>query len=142
MQDFYEINGRLIYDPPRPGMKKGHRAQPGWLVVEVDDGIGMFYRWLIKKWNGRILSPAAFGTHITVINDRDPDMSKHPNWKKYHGKNIKIKVVPRIDHHWRFWTIDVISDELQSIREELGLGKKKHPFHITVGRDIILEEQE
>jgi hypothetical protein len=130
----FKMKGRLVYDPQRPGMKKAHRAGPGWLILTFDPELGRFYRFLLKQFTGYIVQGQTYELHVTVVNDRDPDVSNHELWRKYHGKSIEVEIDVRMEQHWRFFVLPVISKDLEAIRSELGLDTKKHPFHLTIGR--------
>lgn len=129
--------GTFVYEPKRPGMRKVGRNTPWWLIMDVDNGIGMYYRWWLKRKFGQAyeIQPPAWGCHITVVNDRDiikPEFKEH--WKKYDRQKVQFEYSPHLELHWRFWCLPVKCEQLVEIRNELGLDTKKHPFHITVGR--------
>lgn len=132
MEQIFNIAGRLIYDPPRDGMKKEHRAQKGWLILKLDDQLGSYYRWHVKKFLGWLLKGQAYGLHVSVITDRDDNKAEHKDWKKYNNKLISVSISVKMEQHWKFMVLPVYSEELNNIRTELGLKEKN--FHLTIGR--------
>lgn len=126
--------GKLIYNPARPGIKKAQRHTPWWLIVSVDNEIGKYYRdWIDRVFHLKLQHPA-WGTHITLLNDRDvvkPEFQQH--WKKYHNQWIEFEYSVVLEQHWKFWTLPVKCERFIEIRHELGV-LHDHPFHITIGR--------
>lgn len=126
--------GRVIYDPPRPGMRK---VRPGsFLIAEVDNSIAEYYRWWVKKRFGLILQNTAWKPHITVLDGRQRlSQEQMKLWKKYQGQIITFEYSVDIEQQWKFWCLPVKSIALDNIREEFGLeSRKPFPFHITIGR--------
>lgn len=108
------------------------------LIVSVDPGISMFYRWLIPFW--KVANPQRYPAHITVVRKEVP---KNLNvWGKYEGRKIKFLYSPDIQYDERYWWLNVVSSELEEVRTELGLpvsskftrppGEFKKYFHITI----------
>jgi len=110
------------------------------IILKVDNGISEYYSWMLHRHKGIELSKPAWGTHITVVNDRDKvkDLDAFNALKsKYHQKVIQIEYSASIKKQWQFWILEVKPNNvLTEIRRELGLFEN-YPFHITVGRDDI-----
>lgn len=126
--------GKLIYNPNRPGMKKVQRLSPWWLIVDVDNNIGKYYRYWIQRQWGLVLQAPTWGTHITLSNDRDViDPKYQHHWKKFQGKKIDFEYSVVIEQHWKFFVLPTRCERFNEIRHELGIFHD-HPFHITIGR--------
>lgn len=128
------VPGKIIYDPPRPGIKKVQRATPWWVIVDLDDGITHYYRWWLKRMKGIFVHPPAWGVHLTVLDGRrkvQPEFMGE--WKKHHGKVIEIEYSVAFEQHWKFFVLPVRSEFLTDLRHGLGF-TDKHPLHITFGR--------
>lgn len=129
------IKGKLEYNPKRPGLKKTRGHDEFFLVLDVPDNIGVYYRYWVFKRFGIKLSPPAYGCHVTILDGRTPVSPQYLDvWKKYQGKEIVIEYTPELYTHWKFWSLPVFSKELVAIRKELGFNDSK-PLHITIGRE-------
>lgn len=133
-----QCNGKFFFSPHRPGLKKLHRSFHNGIILKVDNSITDYYSWWLDRKFGVQLSKPAWGTHVTVVSDRDR-LSSFDQFNllknKIDQKIIKIEHKVEVRKQWQFWILDVVpSDELISIRRALGL-KENIPFHITIGRD-------
>jgi hypothetical protein len=135
----FEATGKLIYDPHRPGMKRNTKW---WAIVNVDDEIARYYRWWVKKQHWVDLHQPSWGAHISVVRGETISPDKQHLWKKYQGEVINFKYFgspKKADGQGRkneigdFWVIEVQSERLNQIRQELGL-RCGWNYHITVGR--------
>ncbi len=139
-----QVTGKLVYDPARDvsvtneavKFKKVHKQRT--LVVELPwSQLHLYYQWFLRKNFGSWfeLQPPMYGLHVTVVKGNEhinPKFMKF--WKKYDGQEIEISYDPsKIECHWKFWSIDVVSPRLFEIRKELGLNDF-HRMHITIGR--------
>lgn len=145
MEQVYEHigQGRIVYDPSRPGMK---RRTEWWCIAQIDREITRYYRYWANQ------NPVVFGethldlclpswdAHISIVRGEVPREEFRHHWKKYHGKTITFRYshcLRRTRNHIHekdyFWFIDVQSPEIDEIREELGL-RTFYNYHITVGR--------
>lgn len=138
LKQIANCNGKFIFSPDRPGLKKTHRSFDNGIILKVDNGITDYYSWWLWKRHGITLSRPAWGTHVTVVNDRDrvKDLKAFDELKKsFNGKIIRLGHQVNLKKQWQFWVLDVApAPELVKIRRELGL-KENYPFHITIGRD-------
>ncbi len=124
----------MIYDPPRPGMK---RVRPGsFLIAEVDNGIASYYRWWVNKRYGLALQHTAWKPHITIVDGKRPLTDAQMKlWKKYQHLVIDFEYSVEMEQQWKFWVLPVRSQKLSEIRAEFGFDTHKpYPFHITFGR--------
>lgn len=126
--------GKLLYNPTRKDLKKSEESN----IIILDlpkDNLADYYQWFIKKYYGEYLTLQSpmFGTHITVVRPQEVDIHSQ-YWLKYKNKDININYFPeRLERHWEFWSLTVISKELVDIRKEFGL-RTDFRLHITIGR--------
>lgn len=132
MTDLYKLEGKLVYEPNRPDLRKTFKAKT--LIVDLPfDDLANFYRALIKKRYGFHLHPPMWGNHVTVVrgDEKPPNLDK---WKAYEGETVEFEVSPHVYKQWDFWILPVKSERLHEIRRELGL-TAFHELHITIGRE-------
>jgi hypothetical protein len=105
------------------------------LVLEVDPGIGE-YRKLIPKYKAK--QPPMHPTHITVVRTGvetvDPALWEEAK-AKYDGENFPFEYERKIKEGPTYWRLDVYSEDLERIRQELGLTPHRpgyDNFHITI----------
>lgn len=131
-------NGKFIFSPDRPGLKKAHRAFDNAVILKVDNGITEYYSWWLNRKYGMVLSKPAWGTHITVVSDKDrvKDLNSFNLLKnRFNGKIVQVPHLVVVKKQWQFWVVDVKpTNEMIEVRKSLGL-KENFPFHITIGRD-------
>lgn len=133
--------GVLVYDPHRPGMKN----TDWWIVMNTDEEICRYYRWWVWRRYMVDLKRPSWGAHISVLRGAKPYGDKIRLWKKHQGEKIEFEYSPEVfrqDNETgpnHFWYIDVWSERLNEIREELGFkivfeGGKEIKYHLTIGR--------
>ena len=150
METRLKLVGVINFTPTNKTKK--HHGQAPWkkiAMVMLDGDICEYYSWLIKKRYNIILNKPLRRAHISFINDSIRDLSKdgllsesevevlwENTLKKWDGKEVEIilDVNPKTDgkHMW----LNIPHDErgtLQSIRNELGLGKPYFGMHMTIG---------
>jgi hypothetical protein len=105
----------------------------GWLLLRCDPGIINFYSWLTTRHGIEVLKGSRHGPHVSIVRGEKPKDFK--NWQKLIGKKcIYYYSINVRDNGYHAW-VDVQSDDLEKVREELGLSKKYyHSFHLTIGR--------
>ena len=136
--------GILVYDPPRPNLKK---KPDWWVVLNTDAEICRYYRWWVWRRYMIELKQPSWGAHISVVRNRKPDPDKMHLWKKYQGEKIEFEYSPMIrrsgdttngDRPDSYWFVDVWCNRFTEIREELGLLTEFRgepiKYHMTVGR--------
>ncbi len=127
-----KVTGILKYSPKRYDFKKSHKTDV--LILELyRDDLCAYYQWMLEKKYGQCmkLQSPMYGAHVTVVKAEESKKAGDL-WGKYQNKKITVEYSPKLENHWRFWTLPVYSKELEEIRTEMGL--KKFPFHITIGR--------
>lgn len=124
----FNSTGHLIYDP-----YARISQDPWWLILKTDKGLMEYYQHWIKRHYDVTFENTVWGSHISVVRGQKPPNEKA--WGKYKNEKISFTYSNRIYRaHW-FYCVDVYSDRLEEIREELGLPKQpKHGFHLTIGR--------
>ena len=142
------LKGKIEFDPV--DRTKKHKDQASWkkvAMVVFEGDICEYYAWFIKKRYSLSLNKPLRGAHITFINDSLRDMGQNiEKWDevkaKYSGKEIEvvISIDPRTDSdepnstgHWWLNIPEECRHELQSIREELGLGRPYYGLHLSIG---------
>jgi len=104
----------------------------GWYYVKVDDTIGEYYKWLysraFKTWY-----PCMNGCHITFIaGEKDDRIVRREEMNNYFNLNVSFLYSNVIYTNGRAFWIDAKSDDLDRIRETIGL-RKREKYHITLG---------
>lgn len=138
---WFKSTGKIVYDPPRPGMRKNTKW---WCVINVDREITRYYRWwLTRQYHIKGLYPPSWDAHISVIRGEKPANDLKHLWKKYDGKIITFEyehnpytgnAVGRKSAFGAFWQVEVRCDFGLQIRREFGLNAH-WPLHLTVGKD-------
>lgn len=103
-----------------------------WLISDTCEGITDYYRRQIEQWLGIVLLKPAFGAHISIIVGEEPP-NKHL-WKLDQGRQVEYQYTHDVFTNGEFWWLNVISGEMDAIREYFGLPEKQHQLHLTIGR--------
>lgn len=105
-----------------------------YCVAYVDQGIVDFYRSLIPK--AYRPKPQMWPAHITVSRKNIEKPKRLDVWKKYDGQSVKFTYSNEIHSDGLYYWLNVWSDSIGRIREELGLSFYREPFtvfHLTLG---------
>jgi hypothetical protein len=103
------------------------------LVLDIDPQLTAYYRSFIPKhirWNVPKHYP-----HITVVRGQYETPKNKNKWLFRKGQKIHFKYDPYIKFGELYIWLDAFSEELEDIRCELGLDKKRDRFkcfHITI----------
>lgn len=135
--DYYGFNslGKITYDP-----QQGKVFQPWWAILECDNEIIKYYKWILAKAGIEIQKGSLWGAHITWIRGEEP-----PNkyfWNKYQGLEIEFRYSNflRYDNGRHVW-LDVYCPKFNEMRAELGLEPlRPMALHLTIGRLAIQRE--
>lgn len=108
-------------------------------VVWVDRGIADYYFNLIPKYY--YAQRQKYHPHITVVRPKYEVVKNKKLWNKYNGEVIEYTYDGMIHFDGTYFYLNVYSDRIGNIREELGLprfrfndlGSKKRCYHITIG---------
>jgi hypothetical protein len=153
-----KLTGKILFDPEDVTNK--HVNQSSWkkiAMVLFEGDVCEYYAWFIKKRFNLNLHKPVRGAHISFINDSMRDLSQgelisddeiNIRWsllkKKWDGKSIEVclSLVPNTDSlesddcHWWLIVPHDKREELQGIRNEIGLGKPFFGLHMTIGRAV------
>lgn len=118
--------GRLEYGP-------GLRA-----VVWVEQDISDLYRKLIPKYY--YAQPQLYPAHITVVRLRLETAKNMEVWNKYNGELVPFSYDSAIRFDGTYFYLNVQSERIGDIREELGLprfrfgdlGADKRCYHVSI----------
>jgi len=103
-------------------------------AIYLPQEFGRYYLSLIPRELN--VQPQAYPPHITVIRtgvEFPPNMDA---WGKYEGEEVEFVYEPKIDTDGLYYYLNVESDRIGDIREELGLPryrKDNKGYHITIG---------
>ena len=144
------IPGKILFEPENKTKK--HEDQSLWkkvAMVEISGDICQYYSWFLERRYNLFLNKPLRGAHITFINDSIRDLSQNEilsreevdiKWeeckRKWNGKEISVtlEVIPKTDDlHWWLNIPNEKRDFLQSIRNELGLGRPYWGMHMSLG---------
>ncbi len=150
MYDKIKLTGKISFEPENKTNK--HVNQSSWkkiAMVFFDGDIAEYYAWFIKKRYNLKLNKPLRGAHVSFINDSMKDLTQNGvlsaeeveiKWeevkKKWDGKEIEIvlDLSPKTnDEHWWFNIPHEERESLQSIRDELGLGRPYFGMHMSIG---------
>lgn len=158
MSNIIKLTGKILFDPEDVTSK--HANQSSWKKVAMvlfEGDVCEYYAWFIKKRFNLTLHKPVRGSHITFINDSMRDLTKNgmledshvlESWEKvkerWDGKQIEVylNLIPGTDSlenedcHWWLIVPHDKRQELQSIRDELGLGRPFFGLHMTIGRAV------
>lgn len=129
----FTTEGRIIYDPARPGMKRG---TDWWVIASVDRDITAYYRWWVRNRYHIQLCEPAWNAHVSIVRGERIRPEFQEAWKRLHGKKIQIQyghVVKQVEAKPHFWYVSAHAPEIDEIRGELGL-PTNFSYHLTVGR--------
>lgn len=126
-------SGVVLYDPPRPKMKKRTKW---WCVLNVSDkdgDIARYCRWQIWKKYGIELNPPSWGSHVSIIRGEEPKEHLKHLWTQEHGTLIKFEYSHEIYFSKGFFFCLVQSEFLMNIRKKFEL-PTNYPLHMTIGK--------
>lgn len=129
----FKTTGRIVYDPPRPGMK---RRNEGWVIASVDRDITAYYRWWVKAKYFIDLCEPSWNAHVSIVRGERVKPEYEHLWRRLHGKQIEIQyghAVKQVESKPHFWYVSAHAPEIDEIRGELGL-KTDFAYHLTIGR--------
>ncbi len=148
--DAIELPGTIYFEPEN--WTKKHAAQSSWkkiALIMIEGDVCPYYAWFIKRRYNLELNKPLRNAHVTLINDSIKDLSLNGKrtieevdelWEtlktKWNKKtvNVLLDLSPRTDDlHWWLNVKDESRIELQSIRDEIGLGKPFWGMHMSIG---------
>mgnify|MGYP003432516890 FL=1 len=113
-----------------------------YVVAYVDQGIVDFYRSLIPK--SKYVTRQRYSAHVTIVREeKDFPPNKQSFWNKHEGETIQLEYNSVVRNSQAYYWLDVVSKDIEMIREELGLENRVYDleppvgyaklFHITLG---------
>jgi hypothetical protein len=129
---WHKSSGKIIYDPPRPGLKK---KKDWWVIIKVDREITRYYRWWVKNRYWVDLCQPSWNAHISIIRGEKPAKNKMHLWKKYNGMKVDFEYSHFVKQAKKpeFWLVEVRCPMLKKIRNEFGV-PSNWMGHMTIGR--------
>ena len=133
---WHEATGQIVYDPPRPGMK---RRTDWWCILKTDSEITRYYRWWVMNRYGIELALPSWDAHISVVRGERPAPATRDLWRKHQNRRMRFRYSHDVvcgaegEAFSHYWFVRVECPEIRQIRDELGL-QTRFPFHLTVGR--------
>ena len=127
----FESSGVLLYNPCRKG-----REDPLTIVIEVEEEIGEYYRFLFNKaLNIKLLKPS-WSAHISITRGIESDLDFVNYWKSKTGQRVKFLYT-----HELFWNknhvwLNTYCEEISKYREKYHINHKVNEAlgHITIGK--------
>jgi len=126
----FSFEGRLIY-------------RGKWCLVEVPkDVINYYIKTIYSVW-GIKLNSSYHGAHVTVVDGRREDASRHKLWGTNHGKKVLVEYSEIRNkspyYTGEYWWLKVRNtQDFSNIRVMLGLPEKLFwDFHITIGYNNV-----
>lgn len=132
----FKSSGIVVYDPPRPGMK---RRTHNWCVINCDKEITRYYRWWMDKYinplglNGKGLCQPSWDAHISCCRGEAIHDEKLKFWKKYQSMKVDFNYSHEVKRSKNFWFVEVECALIDLIRHELGL-RTFYKYHLTIGK--------
>lgn len=122
----------LIYTGYGHIVSSSEDQKEGWYYVKVDDTIGEYYKWLYSR-SFKVWYPCMNGCHITFISgEKDDRIVRREEMNSYLNLNVSFRYSNVIYTNGRAFWIDSKSDDLDKIREKIGL-REREKYHITLG---------
>ena len=138
--------GIILYDPPRPKLKK---KVDWWCIVQVNEEITRYYRYWVMKNPAYFketsldnLCMPSWGSHISVLRGERPRDDLMHLWRKYHGQRVNFRYSHDVrrsgdttgwDRPDNYFFLDIHCPELINIRKELDRPTNWN-LHMTIGR--------
>jgi len=120
-------NGVLKYFP-----LEGVERDRGWLILQCDSDLSLYYCWLIKKHLGLELQQSMHKSHISIV--RGEVIKYRGKWNYYQESILHFHYSNTLGTNGKHWWLNVYSPCFVSIRHELGLDSQpEYDFHLTVG---------
>jgi hypothetical protein len=111
---------------------EGEENNRGWLILQCDRDISLYYCWFVQKKFGIRLQQSMHGSHISIVRGEIiPYLQK---WNAYQGYTLKFHYSNEVETNGKHWWLNVYSPCFMSIRQELGLNcQPVYNFHLTIG---------
>lgn len=111
---------------------EGDKNNRGWLILQCNRDISLYYCWFIQKKFGIRLQQSRHGSHISIVRGEVIDSLQR--WNAYQGHTLEFNYSNDIETNGKHWWLNVCSPCFMSIRQELGLDPQPiYDFHLTIG---------
>ncbi len=110
-----------------------YRYKSGWLVIDVDESIGSYYRHLFYLGNHkcRRLRKPTWGAHISVVYNYID--TPYVDASQYDGMEIEFEYGIEMNDNGVHCWLPVDCPHALEIRQSLGLGPPIYLLHLTIG---------
>jgi hypothetical protein len=128
----FEAAGVLHYEILDSGSAANRYSGYKLTLEGMDKGISLFYRSLIPK--SKSVKPQMFPPHISVVRRETP--LNLEAWGAHEGRKVIVHYDPYVHEDATYYWVECFSEELEDIREELGLPRHRgnfSNFHMTLG---------
>ena len=99
-----------------------------WQILELEVDIGRYFRRLFLKGHGIKLEAPSWREHITVISSWDAPLEQD-----FTGETIEFSIELQLWTNGNAFWYPVVSQRLNEIRFQQGLGEPLIPFHFCFG---------
>lgn len=110
-----------------------------YCVAYCEQSIADYYFSLIPKYYN--VQKQAWPPHITVVRRAIETPKNQQFWKKHDGQEVEFQYTSEVHTCGLYFWLNVISEDISLIREELGLSRYRELFssyHLTLGNRKIL----
>lgn len=132
-----ELHTRIHFDPK--DLTRKHEKQRSWkrvVLCQTNCDIDKYYAWFINKRFNLKLNLPLRGAHITIVNDKMPDIKIFEQMRELlDNKPLVFKFDPsEIRTNGLHWWVRVYCDDVANIRNVLGLSPEPYfGLHLTIG---------
>jgi hypothetical protein len=126
--------GKLIFDP-RLQFGGKPNVKPFWLMLDCDEEIARYYKYLLFKERCILLNESClWGSHISVIRGECP---KTGSWGIQADEEIEFTYDGVVCGNGTYYWMNVQCPRLSEIRQYYGLSPEPYyGFHLTIGNNI------
>ena len=125
-----------VFPKDRKVLKKKKKPfEEQTIVAETSNGILYYYHYIFKTVYGIELETTSFKAHVTINNGKEPlDIERQKViLNTINNKTLTVKYNTKPYILWKFVALEVESEELINIRQQLNLSDD-FKFHITIGK--------
>ena len=94
-------------------------ADDGWLVADLDPGLGAYYLALLPKHLG--VRRGKYDTHCTIVRGGRDVPARLDAWGKHEGEVVTFDYEPVVRSSGLYYWLGILSIRFENIRTELGL---------------------
>ena len=135
-----QSNGTIHYSP-RNIKDDSYNLQTEhswWATMDCDEGLRLFYSWLIQRNAFQLPQKPLWGAHISIVRGEVAPNKEY--WRKYENKKIAFEYDNNIKTNGLYWWLPIKCDFIGDLREELGLPRTPpQELHLTIGQILPWE---